>query len=164
MTRSATTAAKDTAVHSTRARSTAKKNNDKAADALMQVVEKEKEKKACEAKKKKRAEEKQAEEEKKKKPDAEKATITAPTVSRTSTVADIAAATEGMTIEQEDPLLTPTSETEEGDDESPKHHGINPNRLLYAAATEGNGTDQTNPSSTDENSPVKKKNQRDKLS
>jgi hypothetical protein len=126
-------------------------------DALMQVVEKEKEKKACEAKKKKRAEEKQAEEEKKKKSDAEKVTITASTVSPTSTVADIAAATEGMTIEQEDPLLTPTSETEEGDDESPERHGINPNRLLYAAATEGNGTNQTNPSSTDENSPVKKK-------
>ena len=127
-----------------------------AAELLKQVVKKEKS--AHEATKKKRAEEKRAEEELKKKSDAEKEAAIAPTISLINTVADIATATEGMTIELDDLLLTPTSETmEEGEDDSPEHHGINPNQLSYAATIKNNGTDPSHPSSISINSPVKKK-------
>jgi hypothetical protein len=123
-----------------------------AADSLKQVVEKEKA--AQEATKKKRAEEKRAEEDLKKKSDAVKeAALLAPTISQINTVVEIVAATKGMTIELDELLLTPTSETtKKEEDKSPEHHGINPNQLSYVAATaHNNGTKPTI------NSPVKKK-------
>jgi hypothetical protein len=159
MGRSGTDTVKGNATHSTRARAAAKNTNIMAAELLKQVVEKEKS--AREATKKKRAEEKRAEEELKKKLDAEKEAAIAPTVSPINTVADIAAATEGMTIELDNLLLTPTSETtEEGEDDSPECHRINLNQLSYAATIKNNGTNPSHPSSTSINSPVKKKKKR----
>ncbi len=147
MTKTTTNINKGTAVSSTRGRS-AKKSNDKAAEALLQLMEREKEKKAREEKKKKRAEEKKAEEEAKKKSDAEKVASRASTISPISTVADIATATGEMTIATD-------LDVDNGDNTTV--HGINPNQLSYEVTSYSNESESVDEVPTEANSPLKKK-------